>query len=252
MNRLEGKVAIITGANSGVGEAIAERFAKEGAKVVLSARRVQQLEEVAARIKKDGGEVLVVPTDISKEEEVKNLIEQTMSTFSKVDILINNAGILDKNLLGIASFETEDLERVLDINTKGTMCCMREAIGVMTEGASIVNISSVAGAFGTGGASYVASKAATIGVTKHTAMTYASEKIRCNTICPGTIITPMTQNLDRTQLDPVVMGAMMKHNDLTVSPCMAEDVANVALFLASDEAKPITGQIIACDFGATL
>lgn len=250
--RLEGKVAVITGANSGVGAAIAELFASEGASVVISARRVEPLQAVADKIESLGQKVLCVPTDISNQEDVKNLMAQAKETFGAIDILVNNAGVLDKNLLGIASFESDDLDRVLDINTKGTMYCMREALAYMQEGASIVNIDSVAGAYGTGGAAYVASKAAMLGITKHTALVYAASKIRCNAICPGTIITPMTMNIDRASLDMQVMGAMMKHNDLSVSPCMASDVANVALFLASDEAKPITGQSLICDFGSTL
>lgn len=252
MNRVEGKVAIITGANSGVGAACAKLLSKEGAKVVLSARRVEALKEVEKEIREAGGEVLVVPTDISKAEEVKNLVQETVKCFGKLDILVNNAGVLDMNLNGISKFDNEDLDKVLDINTKGTMYCIKEALQVMKEGASIVNVASVAGQFGTGGAAYVASKAAMIGVAKHTALVYAKSKIRCNTICPGTIITPMTTSIDRSELDMDVMGAMRVHNDLTVSPCMAEDVAGVVLFLASDEARPITGQAITCDFGSTL
>ncbi len=252
MKRLEGKVAVITGANSGVGEAIAKLFSQQGASVVISARRVDPLVAVAEEIKATGGNVLCVPTDISKEDDVKTLMSKTMETFGKIDILINNAGVLDKNLLSIADFENDDFNKVIDINTKGTMQCMREALAYMTQGASIVNVDSVAGVFGTGGASYVASKAAMIGVTKHTALVYATKKIRCNAICPGSIITPMTSSIDQSKLDMNVMGAMMKHNDLGVGYCSAMDVANIALFLASDESKPITGQALVSDFGATL
>lgn len=252
MNRLKGKVAIITGANSGVGEVMAELFAKEGAKVVICARRLEPLEAVASKIRNLGGDVLAVRTDVSKPAEVENLVGKTIEAFGQLDILVNNAGVLDVNLRSIANFDNDDLDRVININTKGAMYCMRAALNVMKEGSSIVNIDSVAGAFGTGGAAYVASKAAMIGITKHTALVNAKNKIRCNVINPGTIITPMTTTIDRTQLDMTVMTAMLAHNDLTVSPCMPIDVANVALFLASDEARPITGQSISCDFGSTL
>ena len=252
MKKLDGKVAIITGANSGVGACVAELFAKAGAKVVISARRVEPLNEVAQRIQSEDGVVLAIPTDISKASDVKNLVCKAMENFGKVDILVNNAGILDKNLLSIANFETEDLDRVLDINTKGAMYCIREVLGVMGEGSSIINVDSVAGQFGTGGACYVASKAALIGITKHTALINAKNKIRCNAICPGTIITPMTSSIDTSNLDMTVLGAMSKHNDLTVPPCMPIDVANTILFLASDESKAITGQILVHDFGSTL
>ena len=252
MGRLDGKVAIITGANSGVGAEMAMLFAQEGASVVISARRVEPLEEVAAKIRADGGTVLSVPTDISKVCDVENLIEKTVTTYGKLDILVNNAGVLDKNLNGIANFDTEDLDRVIDINTKGAMYCIKGALSVMAEGSSIINIDSVAGVFGTGGAAYVASKAAMVGVTKHTAMMYAKAKIRCNAICPGSIITPMTMTIDRASMDMSVMGGLNAHGDMTLQPCMAIDVARVALFLATDDSKPITGQIITCDYGVTL
>lgn len=252
MKRLEGKVAIITGANSGVGAEIAVLFASEGAKVVISARRVEPLETVATKIKEAGGEVLAVPTDVSKVADVENLVAKTIEKFGQLDILINNAGVLDKNLFSIANFETEDLDKVIAINTKGAMYCIRAGLAVMKEGASIVNIDSVAGIFGTGGAAYVASKAAMVGVTKHTALVNAKAKIRCNAICPGGIVTPMMTSIDQASLDMTVMGAIAVHNDLTIPPCMALDVAKVALFLASDDAKPITGQAMVCDFGSTL
>ena len=252
MRRLEGKVAIITGANSGVGAVTAELFAKHGAKVVISARRIEPLKEIAEKIKAAGGEVLMVPTDISKIDQVRNLVEQTLKTFSKIDILINNAGILDKNLNGINQVDYEDLNSVIDINQKGTIYCISEAIKNMTEGASIVNISSIAGVTGGGGAAYVASKSAIIGVTKHTALRFAKANIRCNAVCPGMILTPMSKILDTKTMDMQMMGAMSAHCDLSVNPCLAEDVANVALFLASPESRCITGQIISTDFGCNL
>ena len=126
MNRLEGKVAIITGGNSGVGAATAEKFAKEGAKVVITARREAQLEDVAAKIREMGGEVLPICSDISKVEDAKRVVSETLAAFGKIDILINNAGVLDNGLKAIDSFTDDDMNRVIDINTKGTMCMTRE------------------------------------------------------------------------------------------------------------------------------
>jgi NAD(P)-dependent dehydrogenase (short-subunit alcohol dehydrogenase family) len=118
---------------------------------------------------------------------------------------------------------------------------------------SIVNVASVAGYNGGGGAVYVSSKAAIIGITKHTAMLTAGQNIRCNAVCPGNILTPMTAAVDYANIDMEILGAMGKHADLKGCPsCTAEDVANVLLFLASDESKPITGQIMVCDYGANL
>ncbi len=131
---------------------------------------------------------------------------------------------------------------------------MREASRHMLAqgGGSIVNVASVAGVMGCGGAAYVASKAAIVGLTKHTALRCASQKVRCNAICPGNVITPMTANSNPANLSKEMFGAMMKHSDLTVGSCMPEDVANIALFLASDESRAITGQVIVSDFGSTL
>ena len=254
MGRLEGKVAIITGGNSGVGAATAELFAKEGAKVVITARRVPQLEEVAEKIRAAGGEVLPVPCDVSKVEDVEAMVQKVVETYGKIDVLVNNAGVLEAGLKPIDGFEEEDLERVFAINTKGCLYCTRAVVREMMKqnSGSIVNLDSVAGAFGTGGASYVTSKAAVIGITKHTAMRFTGTGIRCNSVNPSTIITPMTMTTDPASLNPDMMGQMKKHMNLTVPPCMPIDVANVLLFLASDESRAVTGQVLVTDFGATL
>lgn len=253
MNRLQGKTAVITGGNSGVGAAAAKLFAAEGANVVISARRAAALEEVASSIRKTGGRVLAVPADISKDADCIKLIQAATDTFEKVDILVNNAGVLDTGLKAIDKYLDSDMEKIVSINQVGTMQCIRAALGKMQSGSSIVNVASVAGYNGGGGAAYVASKAAMIGITKHTALLLANKAIRCNAVCPGTILTPMTAGLDPAALDMGMMGAMAKHNDLQgVSPCQPEDVANILLFLASDESKALTGQIIVSDFGASL
>lgn len=254
MNRLQGKVAIVTGGNSGVGAATAARFAQEGAKVVISARRQAQLEEVAAKIREAGGEVLPVVADISKPEDAKNLVAKTLETFGKIDILVNNAGVLEAGLKPIDRVEDADVDRIIDTNTKGTMYCTREVSAEMAKAGqgSIVNVASVAGVVGCGGAAYVASKAAIIGVTRHTALRFAGTGIRCNAVCPSTIVTPMVANMNPTNMDPDMFGVMAKHSDLKVQPCMPADVANILLFLASDESRAITGQTIVSDFGSTL
>lgn len=254
MGRLQDKVAIITGGNSGVGAATAIMFAKEGAKVVISARRKPQLEEVAQKIKDAGGKVLPVVCDISKTQDADKLIEKTVETFGKVDILINSAGVLEEGLKPIDRVEDADMDRIIDINTKGTMYCMRAASVKMAEAksGSIVNVASAAGVIGCGGAAYVASKAAIIGITKHTALRFAGTGVRCNAICPGTIVTPMVAGMNPNNMDADMFGQMAKHGDLKVQPCMPDDVANILLFLASDESRAITGQVIVSDFGSTL
>lgn len=253
--RLNDKVVVITGGNSGVGEATAKLFAKEGATVVISARRVEALEKVAKEIEALGGTVLSVPTDISKVEDCERLINLTVEKFGRIDVLVNNAGVLDTGLKAIDKFLDSDLDKVIDINQKGTMYCMRAALKHMlaAKNGSIVNVASVAGYNGGGGASYVSSKAAIIGVTKHAAMRSATSGVRCNVICPGSIITPMTAGMDYTNMDMEMFGAMSAHSDIKgCKPCSADDVANVLLFFASDESKPLTGQVIVCDYGSNL
>lgn len=254
MGRLEGKVAIITGGNSGVGAQTAELFAKEGAKVVITARREPQLEEIAQRIRANGGEVTVVRCDVSKVEEVEAMVNKAVETYGRIDILVNNAGVLEAGLKPIESCTDEDFEWVMSINTKGCLYCTRAVVKEMMKNnaGSIINLDSVAGAFGTGGASYVASKAAVIGLTKHTALRFTGTGIRCNSVNPSTIVTPMTMSTDPKSLDQAMMGQMNKHMNLSVTPCMPIDIANILLFLASDESRAITGQVIVSDFGATL
>ena len=254
MGRLDGKVAIVTGGNSGVGAATAMTFAREGAKVVISARRQAQLEEVAGKIREAGGEVLSVVTDISKPEDSANLIARTLEAYGKIDILVNNAGVLEAGLKPIDRVLDEDMDRIIDTNTKGTMYCIREASSEMAKAGqgSIINVASVAGVMGCGGAAYVASKAAIVGVTRHTALRFAGTGIRCNAVCPGTIVTPMVAGMSADNMDMDMFGQMAKHADLKVQPCMPEDVANILLFLASDESRAITGQTLVTDFGSTL
>ena len=155
MGRLDGKVAIITGGNSGIGAVSAVQFAKEGAKVVISARRVEQLNEVADKIKAAGGEVLAVPCDIAHSDQCKNVVDKAVEAFGTVDILVNNAGVVDSDIAAIEKLTDETIDRLIDINTKGTLYMTREAAKIMMEkkAGSIVNVASVAGYTGSGGAS---------------------------------------------------------------------------------------------------
>ena len=122
----------------------------------------------------------------------------------------------------------------------------------MESGAALVNVTSVAGVHGGGGAAYVSTKGAIIGITKHVALLLTDKYLRCNAVCPGTIVTPMTMNMKPEQLDMRMMGAMSKHADLKLKPCMADDVANVIEFLASDRSAALTGQVLVSDFGASM
>lgn len=249
---LKDKVAIITGANSGVGAAAAKLFSSEGAKVVICARRAEPLEAVASEIRAAGGDVLCVPTDISDRASVEALVEKTLAAYGKIDVLVNNAGVLDATFAGIATYDDDELTRMISINTMGTMNCMRAVIPHMAEGSSIVNINSIGGTKGTAGVTYSASKAAVLGVTKEVALCYADKKIRCNAVCPGGINTPMTGNMDFAKMDMSVMAAIGKHTDGDIPASEPEEVANVALLLACDLSATITGQVIVADKGGSL
>lgn len=252
--RLKDKVAIITGGNSGIGEAIAELFAKEGAKVVVASIGANEKNNIAKILKKMKADYMMIPTDISKETDIKNCFNKVMKKYGRVDVMVNNAGVLENGLLPIDKFKVEDWERVSRINNLGTMICMQYASNIMKEqgGGSIVNISSIAGAKGFGGSVYVSTKAAIIGLTYNTAMRFAGTGIRCNVICPGSVITPMITTQKPEDYDPDMMGVMAKYGNLDVGACQPIDVANLALFLASDESSCITGQSIIIDKGYSL
>lgn len=254
MNRLNDKVAIITGGNSGVGAATAKLFADEGAKVVISARRKDKLDEVASEIEENGGEVLAVSCDISKAEDAKHLIEEAMKEFGQIDILVNNAGILESGLPPIDKVRDSDIDKILDTNLKGTIYVTREAAREMREAksGSIVNVASVAGEKGCGPAVYAASKGGIIALTKHTALRFSAYGVRANAVCPGTIMTPMTEASARKELDEELFGAMKSHLDLHAETADPEDIASIILFLASDESRAMTGQILVSDFGSSL
>ena len=250
---LEGKTALVTGASRGIGRAIALRLAQEGAAVAINyAGNTAAAEDVKSMSEAAGGKAIIVQADVSNGEAVDEMVKTVVDTFGGVDILVNNAGVLDTGLAPIDKFDDVEIQKVVSINQIGTMQCIRAALEYMKEGASIVNVASVAGVNGGGGAAYVSTKSAIIGITKHTALLLADKYIRCNAICPGTIVTPMTMNMKSENLDMRMMGAMSKHADLKVKPCMAEDVANIIEFFASDSSKALTGQVVVSDFGASL
>ena len=254
--RLENKIALVTGGGQGIGKEIAKTLALNGAFVLINYIDLGNNQEIAQMTKNEieslGGKCEILPANVASYDETLEMFKTIKNEYGRLDILINNAGVLDKGLNAIDQIDYDDLNRVIDINQKGTMYCMSEALKVMKSGASIVNISSVAGQYGAGGAVYVSTKAAIIGVTKHAAMRFAKEKIRCNVICPGSITTDMAAGLTPDTMDMKMMGAMSAHSDLSLKPCSPVDVAKVALFLASDDAAPLTGQVVVSDYGVDL
>jgi NAD(P)-dependent dehydrogenase (short-subunit alcohol dehydrogenase family) len=253
MQRLTGKIAIVTGANSGIGEATAELFSREGATVVLVARRAEKLESVAARIEAAGGTALALPADVTSVEDCRRACAVTVETFGRIDILVNNAGIVDQHTPTIRV--TDELwDAVIAVNLTGTFYFCRETLDHMTKAGagSIVNVSSIAGAYGNGGAAYSASKYGVVGLTKNIAIQYAGSAIRCNAVCPGPTPTELNTPERMERFDTEFMDICARHTDMSVGVSDPLDQAEAILYLASDAARSVTGQVLVVDRGMCL
>ncbi len=241
----EQKVVIVTGASSGIGKAIALAFGKEGHKVIVNyLNNAEQAEEVVKEIVSKGGEAHAVQADVSSFEASKNLVDQALEIFGRIDVLVNNSGITKDQLM--LRMKEEDFDNVIDVNLKGTWNMVKHVTRPMFKQKSgrIINISSVVGQIGNPGqANYVASKAGVIGLTKSIAKEFGKKNITANAIAPGFIKTAMTE-----KLDDAVKDAYLQQIPLG-SFGEAEDVANTALFLASDSAKYISGQVLGVNGG---
>lgn len=244
--RLEGKVALVTGAGSGIGRASAERFAAEGARVAVV--DLKGAEETVAAIEAAGGEALALTTDLADEEAVAAMAEVAVDRFGRVDVLMNNAGILD-DYLPAAEMPTAVWRRVLGVNLDAQFFTARALLPQMVErgDGAIINVASTAGLNGgNGGAAYTTSKHAIIGFTRQLCFDYARKGIRCNVICPGAVETGMTKEIFASP-DAAVMAAVES------APigrwAQPEELANAALFLASDEASFVNGAVYVVDGG---
>lgn len=249
--RLKDKVAVVTGAASGMGKAIAELYAQEGAKVIVSDLNKEGAEAVAAGIKDSGGEAIAIRTNVAELEDINAMIDTAVQQYGTLDILVNNAGIMD-NMAAVGEVDDEKWDLIFDINTKGVMRAIRKAIPIFLEKGKgvIVNTASTGGFSGAhAGAAYTASKHAVIGITKNTGFMYAQKGIRCNAIAPGATIT----NIASTMSNVDEFGASRTKVTQGVIPRTGqpEEIAQVALFLASDESSFINGAVIAADGGWT-
>ncbi|MCC6315556.1 MAG: SDR family oxidoreductase [Thermomicrobiales bacterium] len=244
--RLSGKIAVVTGAGSGIGRAIAQRFAAEGARVVVAGRTRPGIEETARAIDAAGGEALAVVCDVTDAAAVTHAIARANEVFGPVDILVNNAG----GSFGddILTFDEDTWDRNFDLVLKSVYLCCREVLPQMIARGSgaIVNIGSVNGLTGIGEEAYGAAKAGMINLTQNMAMKYGPHGVRANVVAPGTIRTPIWN--ERLAERPNVFEALTAWYPLgrVGEP---EDVANAALFLASDEASWITGVTLPVDGG---
>jgi 3-oxoacyl-[acyl-carrier protein] reductase len=238
MMRLEGKIAVVTGAGRGIGQAIALRFAGEGAKVVLNDLQFDLLEATAQAIVERGGEALLAPADIGEQAEAEQLAEQAVAHFGQIDIWVNNAGITRDALL--LKMTAEQWDAVLRVNLTGTFNGCRAAAAHMAtgNGGVIVNLSSRAYLGNIGQANYSASKAGVVGLTRTLALELARHSIRVNAIAPGFVDTEMARAVPTDVRERVVKTIPLRRM------ARPEEIANVALFLASEESSYITGQVL--------
>ena len=249
--KLENKVAIVTGAASGIGRAIAMLYAKEGAKVVVSDINLEAAETVVKEIESASGSAIAVATNVAKQEEIDALIKATVDKFGTVDIIVNNAGIMD-NFIPVAEVTDDIWDKVIAVNTTGPMKTIRKVMPIFLEKKKgvIINVASVGGLQGSrAGAAYTASKFAVVGLTKNIGFQYAKEGIRCNAIAPGGVNT----NIGKTIDNPSKFGMEKAMSGASNNPRMGEsvEIANLALFLASDDSSYVNGAVITADGGWT-
>jgi NAD(P)-dependent dehydrogenase (short-subunit alcohol dehydrogenase family) len=249
MGRLTDKVAIITGAASGIGEATAMLFAKEGAGLLLADWQDARGEQVAEAVRKNGGKAAFLKTDVSKPEDVQAMVRAAVQEYGRLDVIFNNAGIEGEMNKPTAECTLENWHRVIGINLTGVFFGMKYAIPEMLQsgGGSIINTASVAGLVGFAGIpAYCAAKGGVVQLSKCAALEYAKQNIRVNVICPGIIWTPMVERAtDGTEEGRAAFTAFEPVGRLGT----AGEVANVALFLASDESSFCTGAPFIVDGG---
>ena len=254
MDRLKGKIAVVTGGNSGIGEATAKLFAREGATVVITARREQELRRVADEISREGGSCVYIPGDVTITEQVDNVIDRTVEMFGRIDILVNNAGIGDCHKPTI-KMEDEFWDRIQDVDLKGVMRCCRAALRYMVPAnrGSIVNIASIGGVYCCAGAAYSAAKAGVLSLTKNLAIQYYGTGIRINSVSPGSTETPLFNPENFAGADEEMIALTARSHVREIGHMLSPyEQAYTVLFLASDEASGINGQDIVVDYGGRL
>lgn len=245
---LTGKVAVVTGSSRGIGRAIALTLARQGAKVVINyVSNPDAAGEVVNQIRAAGGEACAIQANVSDPEQAKSLIEEALAAYGQIDILVNNAGITRDGLL--LRMSENDWDAVLDTNLKGAFNCMKAAAKPMMRArrGRMISISSVSGIAGNAGqANYSAAKAGLHGLSKAVARELGSRGITANVVAPGFVATDLTAELGEKMLDAAVEHTLLGRLG------HVDDIASAVLFLASDEASFITGQIIAVDGGLAL
>jgi len=251
MPEMKGKVALITGASSGIGRATAEAFAARGAKVVMAARRDSELAEVASGIQARGGSATFIATDVASACEIQRMVAHALDTFGQLDYAVNNAGI-EGRFAPIVELTEEEWDRTLDTNLKGTFLCLQHEARAMLaagRGGAIVNVGSINSFLGfPGGSAYVASKHGLIGLTSTASAELAPQGIRVNLICPGIVDTPMHRRA-RKRLGDALYDQVLAQRVHARRAGKPEEIAKSILFLCSDEASYITGTTLTPDGG---
>ena len=251
MKKLENKVSIITGAGSGMGKAMALLFASEGSKVIATDIDQKRLDALQSEIKQKGGEVTTLISNMAIEEDIEQMVKVAVSTYGTLDILINNAGIMD-HFAPAAEVDNAMWEKVMKINVDGPFKAMRSALKVFLAkgGGVIVNIASIGGINGArAGAAYTASKHALLGLTKNTGYMYSKSGIRCNAIAPGAVNTNIGDTIDFTKITPLVNERIMSGMVLNPRTGEPSEIAKAALFLASDDSSFVNAAILVVDGG---
>lgn len=254
MSDMNEKVALITGASSGIGRATAEVFAARGAKVVLAARREHDLATLTSEIESRGGKATSIVTDVAVAKDVERMVAHAIETFGRLDYAVNNAGI-EGTIAPITDLAEQEWDRVLDTNLKGTFLCLQHEARAMLaggRGGSIVNVGSVNSFLGFAtGSAYVASKHGQVGLTTSASAELAPHGIRVNIVCPGFVDTPM-HHRGRAKLgDDIYDKVMIPRVHLRRSG-RPEEIAQTIVFLCSDEASYISGTTLTPDGGFTL
>ena len=247
--KLHNKSIVITGASSGMGKAIVELFAREGANIIAVARRLERLEELAASLKDAPGKVIPYQGDVSGQEVMEGAIDTAVKEFGRLDVLVNNAGVMD-DMSPIGDFTNEKLEQVFSVNVYGPMYSMRKAVQVFLEqgdGGNIINVASLGAMRTAAGAIYCASKAAVVSMTKNTAFMYIPNGIRCNAIAPGGIATEIASSMGMPNMNGY--GRVQKVLATSPEPGTAENIAAAALFLACDDSSYVNGDVLLVDGG---
>jgi NAD(P)-dependent dehydrogenase (short-subunit alcohol dehydrogenase family) len=251
--RLKNKAVVVTGASSSMGRAICDVFSREGARVLAVAMGRKRLDELAEYAARHGAEIVPFVGDMTNKEHIVLMIDEAVRLFGRVDVLVNNAGLMD-DYSPVGEFDDETFEKVMILNLGAPAYAMRRVIKEFEKqgGGVIINIASVGGLFGCrAGAAYTASKHGLIGLTKNTAYMYADKNIRCNAICPGSIKKEVDNQEFLDRLNERGKAIAERGMSLVDRPGESDEIADVALFLASDGASYINGQALVVDGGWT-